>query len=150
METIKKLIYKYKLFVKYCIVGGTAAVVDFGVLFVLTELFLGVESYLTSATISFILSAFTNYFLNRSWTFRSNGKKRKQIPIFFAVATMGLFINNSIMFVGMEKFLLKNLQYGYLLAKVIATGLVLIWNFLGNKYITFNDKKELNENNISS
>jgi putative flippase GtrA len=148
METIKKLIYKYKIFVKYCIVGGTAAVVDFGVLFILTELFLGVEYYLVSATISFVLSAFTNYFLNRSWTFRSNGKKRKQIPIFFAVATMGLFINNSIMFVGMEKFLLKNLHYGYLLAKVIATGLVLIWNFLGNKYITFNDK--IKENEISN
>ncbi len=137
MELLKKLIYKYKVFVKYCIVGGTAAVVDFGVLFILTELFLGVEYYLVSATISFILSALTNYALNRRWTFRSSGKKRKQIPIFFAVATMGLLINNSIMYVGMEKLLLKNIQYGYLVAKVIATGLVLIWNFLGNKYITF-------------
>jgi putative flippase GtrA len=140
MELLKKLIYKYKIFVKYCIVGGTAAVVDFGILFILTELFLGVEYYLVSATISFVLSALTNYALNRRWTFRSTGKKRKQIPIFFTVATMGLFINNFIMFVGMEKFLLKDLQYGYLLAKIFATGLVLIWNFLGNRYITFNDK----------
>jgi putative flippase GtrA len=150
MDSIKKLIYKYKLFVKYCIVGGTGAVVDFGILFILTELFLGLEYYLLSATVSFILSALTNYFLNRSWTFRSNGKKRKQIPIFFAVATMGLLINNSIMFMGMEKFLLKDLHYGYLLAKIIATGLVLIWNFLGNKYITFNDKVKVYEDNSSS
>ena len=141
MELFKKLIYKYKIFVKYCIVGGTAAIVDFGVLFILTELF-GVY-YLYSATVSFILAALTNYSLNRRWTFRSSGKKRKQVPIFFAIATMGLLINNSIMFVGVEKFLLKDLHYGYLLAKVVATGLVLIWNFLGNKYITFNDRNKI-------
>ena len=140
MELIKKLIYRYKIFVKYCIVGGTAAVVDFGILFGLTEFFLGIQYYLVSATISFVFSALTNYTLNRRWTFRSDGKKRRQIPIFFTVATMGLLINNFIMFLGMEGLLLKNIQYGYLLAKVIATGLVLIWNFLGNKYITFNEK----------
>lgn len=150
MDSFKKIIYKYKLFIKYCIVGGTAAVVDFGVIFILIELVFGVEYYLVSATISFVLSASTNYVLNRVWTFRSKGKKRKQIPIFFVIATIGLFVNNFIMFVGMEKMFLKNIKYGYLLAKVFATGLVLIWNFLGNKYITFNDKKEAYEDSIGS
>ena len=116
MEAIKNLIYKYKLFIKYCIVGGTAAVVDFGILFILTDFFS--VYYLTSATASFIVSALVNYSLNRSWTFQSNG----------------------IMYTGVEFFGLW-----YILAKVIATGVVLIWNFLGNKYFTF----KVYENNIS-
>ena len=138
MESIKNLIYKYKLFIKYCIVGGTAAVVDFGILFILTDFFS--VHYLTSATVSFIVSALVNYSLNRSWTFRSNGKNRKQLPNFFTIATMGLVLNNGMMYTGVEFFGLW-----YILAKVIATGVVVIWNFFGNKYITFNDKKT-NEN----
>ncbi|MEA2089051.1 MAG: GtrA family protein [Patescibacteria group bacterium] len=128
-----KLIYKNKLFVKYCVVGGTAAAVDFSILFILTD-FLNVY-YLISATISFIVSALTNYSLNRSWTFRSNGKKRKQLPIFFTIATIGLILNNSIMYFSVEV-----LAVWYIWAKVVATGIVLIWNFIGNKYLTFNKK----------
>ncbi len=133
MQFIKKLIYRYRLFVKYCIAGGTAAVVDFSILYTLTE-FLGVF-YLYSATISFILSALTSYSINRKWTFRSQGKKRKQIPIFFFIAIIGLLLNNTIIYIGVEVFGLW-----YIWAKVIATGFVLVWNFFGNKYFTFNDK----------
>ena len=133
MQLIKKLIYRHKLFVKYSIVGGIAAVVDFSILFILTD-FLNVY-YLISATISFIISALTNYFLNRKWTFRSNDKKRKQLPVFFTITSIGLVLNNSIMF-----FLVERLFLWYIWAKVIATAVVLIWNFLGNKYLTFNEK----------
>lgn len=145
MRFILNLIYKNKLFVKYCIVGGTAAVVDFSILFVLTD-FLNVY-YLISATISFIVSALTNYALNRGWTFCSNGKKRRQLPIFFTIATIGLVLNNSIMYFSVEV-----LALWYIWAKVIATGIVLMWNFLGNKYFTFNKKfnNKIYEDNYSS
>ncbi len=133
LRLILKLIHKHKLFIKYCVVGGTAAVVDFSVLYFLTD-WLKIY-YLHSATASFILSALTNYSLNRKWTFRSNGKKRKQLPIFFFIAGCGLLLNNTIMYIGVEKFGLW-----YIFAKIFATGIVLIWNFLGNKHFTFNDR----------
>lgn len=133
LQLILKLIHKNRLFIKYCIVGGTAAVVDFFVLYFLTEF--GKIYYLYSATASFILSALTNYFLNRKWTFHSNGKKRKQLPIFFFIAGCGLLLNNMIMYIGVEKFGLW-----YIFAKIFATGIVLIWNFFGNKRFTFNNK----------
>lgn len=136
MELILKLIYKNKLFIKYCIVGGTAAVVDFGILAILKEVFN--VHYLVAATLSFILAALTNYSLNRRWTFRSDGQKRRQIPIFFTVATLGLLLNNGMMYIGVEF-----LALWYIWAKVIATGVVLMWNFLGNKYFTFAVKKEI-------
>ncbi len=134
-----KLIYKNKLFIKYVIVGGTGAIVDFAVLYFLTDFFQ--IYYLISATISFILSGTLNYYLNRKWTFRSKGKKRRQLPVFFIIALIGLSINNFIMYVLVEKF-----AFWYIYAKIVATGVVLIWNFTGNKYITFNKKHEINEN----
>ena len=144
MEFVLNLIYKNKLFVKYCIVGGTAAVIDFSILFIFTD-FLNFH-YLISATIAFIVSALTNYSLNREWTFRSNGKKRRQLPIFFTIATIGLILNNSIMC-----FSVEILSLWYIWAKVIATGIVLLWNFLCNRYITFNKRiiDKIYENNHS-
>lgn len=123
-------------FAKYCVVGATAAVVDFGLLYILTDL-VSVH-YLLSNTLSFIAAALVNYYLNRKWTFRSTGQKRKQLPIFFTVATAGLFINDGIMFLGVEYLTLH-----YLWAKVVATGIVTVWNYLGNKFFTFKEDKPI-------
>jgi putative flippase GtrA len=115
---------------KYLVVGVTAAIIDFGLLYALTD---GVHIYyLLSATISFIVAAIYNYSLNRAWTFRSSGSRTKQVPIFFIVAILGVLLNNTIMYLGVEKVGLY-----YLLAKVFAAAVVTIWNFFGNKYLTF-------------
>jgi len=118
---------------KFAIVGFTAAVIDFGLLYVLTE-FVGLH-YLISATISFIVAATWNYFLNRRWTFQSEGSKTRQIPVFFVIAVCGIIFNNSILFLGVEK-----LGLWYIYSKLIAAAFVTAWNFIGNKYITFRIK----------
>lgn len=115
---------------KYLVVGGTAAIIDFGLLYFLTD---GLHIYyLISATISFVIAAIYNYSLNRIWTFKSSGSRTKQVPIFFMVAILGVLFNNTIMYLGVEKVGLY-----YLLAKVFAAAVVTIWNFFGNKYLTF-------------
>lgn len=116
--------------VRFATVGATSAIIDFGVLYLLTS-HLGVY-YLLSATISFVLAATYNFSLNRNWTFRSNGSRRRQLPIFFSLAIMGILINNGIMYLGVDHFGIH-----YLLAKVFSTAIVTVWNFFGNKYITF-------------
>lgn len=118
---------------KYSIVGGLATAVDFLILYILTD-YAGLY-YLLSATLSFIVAAFVNYNMNRRWTFQSNGKKRKQIPVFLTIAVMGLLINNNILYLGVTF-----LNWHYLLVKIFATGFVMVWNFLGNKYLTFKIK----------
>ncbi len=115
---------------KYSTVGLAAAVVDFGSLFILTDGF-GLY-YLASATVSFILAALVNYSLNRVWTFRSNGQHRKQLPVFFVIAILGLILNNNILY-----FAVEHLGFYYLVAKIFASAIVTFWNFFGNKYLTF-------------
>ena len=53
---------------------------------------------------------------------------------FFTIAFVGLLLNTIIMAIGVE---ILNLHY--LLAQVVATGLVLFWNFTGNRLWTFSE-----------
>ncbi len=115
---------------KYFVVGLSSTIIDFAILFILTDFFN--LYYIASATIAFIIAAFFNYFFNRTWTFRSNGKRRKQLPVFFIIATLGILLNNNILY-----FCVEQLGWWYIYGKIIATGIVTSWNFFGNKYLTF-------------
>jgi len=121
------------IFKKYAIVGAVSGGFDFGTLFILTD-FVGWH-YLISANVAFTLGGAINYWLNKGWTFKSDGQHRKQLPIFFTLATLGLIINGNIMYISVEHFHLH-----YLLAKILAAGIVTFWNFFGNKYLTFRVK----------
>ncbi|MBT4516531.1 MAG: GtrA family protein [Candidatus Komeilibacteria bacterium] len=129
-----KYIYDNRyLFGKYATAGFIAAVIDFSILFVLTD-FVGLH-YLVSASISFMFAATVNYWINRHWTFKSSGKRRKQLPVFFTIAILGLILNNNIIYMSVEQFKLH-----YLLGKLLAAAIVTFWNFFGNKYLTFRIK----------
>lgn len=129
---IEKRFLKYQ-FLRFVIVGGTATVIDFGILIFLTEI-LSIY-YLLSATISFILANLFNFYFSKKWTFQNASKSYiKQYIVFVLVGVAGLGINNFILY-----FSVENLQIHYIFGKVIATIIVMFWNFFINKYITFNN-----------
>ena len=55
-------------FIKFCVVGGTGVVVDFGITFLFKEK-LKLNKYIANS-LGFMAAASTNYLLNRWWTFR--------------------------------------------------------------------------------
>lgn len=85
-----------------------------------------------STTMGFVVGALINYILNYKYTFVSNKSHRETLIKFFIVAIIGAVVNSTIMFIG-TKLLIIN----YLLAQVIATGIVLLQNFVLNKVWTF-------------
>lgn len=118
---------------KYGTIGASSTMIDFG-FYILFVYVLGIY-YIWAATLSFVIAAVFNFTLNRKWTFRSNGQKRKQLPIFLLVMISGVLLNNGIIALGVEVFGLWDI-----FAKIISTGIITIWNFLGNKYFTFRIK----------
>ena len=58
--------------IRYTIVGGLAFIVDFGLLFLLTEYF-GLY-YILSATCSFLAGLLVNYYISTAWVFESTIK----------------------------------------------------------------------------
>jgi len=117
-------------FVKYSIVGGVGTVIDFGVLLLLVEIF-GV-AVLVANTISFVLAATNNYVLNNIWKFREKNKTlRTQYAKFLLVSIVALAINTVLM----KVFVMLGMWY--VSAKILIIGIVVFWNYLGNKLWTF-------------
>ena len=125
---------KYAVFFKYAIVGCMGTAIDVGSLCVFVE-FLHVQLLIATA-MSFILAVINNFALNKYWTFQNKRSNiRKQFIKFLIVSIIGLLLTEVFM-----ALLVYNLKIWYVASKLITSGLVLMWNFLSNKYWTFRDR----------
>lgn len=117
-------------FAMFLVAGGTATVVQYGVLVALVE---AVRIEPTRAAIlAYLCGAMTSYLLNFRFTFRSSGTDfRKGLAKFLIVNLIGLGLNTLIF------AMLRQLGAYYLLAQAVATGLVLIWNYAGARLFVF-------------
>ena len=124
MIILKILISK---FFKFGVVGVIAFIVDYLSLYMLTE-FLNVY-YLISSIISFLLSIIVNYILSIKWVFDIKKKQSfKDVIIFTLLSAIGLLINLLVMYLSVEV-----LKIHYMIGKLIATFIVMIWNFVTRK-----------------
>ncbi len=132
-------------FSKFLVVGGIGFVVDFGTLTLLKELFQ--TPTLVANTISFTMAVVSNFTLNRYWTYPDSRQKKlsSQLGQFAIVSIVGLVINNSLLWLLEAPFdnVLATIEIavgkGYIPAKMVATVIVLFWNFFINRYWTYND-----------
>jgi putative flippase GtrA len=85
-----------------------------------------------ASSIGFITAALANYALNRRYTFRSGKPHVEAMTKFATVAAIGLALNGMLLAAGTQLFGLK-----YLVAQVLATLAVLIWNYSANAVWTF-------------
>lgn len=113
---------------KFCVVGGTAFLIDYGVMIALTEL-CGIN-YLISSGISFVVSVIYNYILSVRWVFEvdENGDKRKEFVIFIVLSLIGLGLNQLLMWV-----FVSMIHIFYMVAKIIVTAIVMLYNFITRK-----------------
>jgi len=142
-------------FLKFSVVGTIGAVVDFGLLYLL-HVVAGLPIVLAN-TCSFTAAVLSNFTWNRYWTYPDSRSKpiRTQLTQFFVVNIAGWGINTGILVLlrypcvslvgtatrAMAASLSPELLYklGYNLAKAIATGVVLFWNFFVNRFWTYSD-----------
>ena len=115
-------------FMKFGVVGVIAFVIDYGLMVALTEL-VGVN-YLISATISFTVSVVFNYLASMRYVFthKQGLSRRREFVIFVVLSVIGLAINNLCMWAGVEL-----LGVHYLIVKIFATAVVMVWNFVTRK-----------------
>lgn len=110
--------------VRFCIVGGLSFLLDTGLLFAFTEYF-GVY-YLYSAAAAFAIAVVVNYWLCVRFVFRSyKARSGKQMVFFVGSSVVGLVLNQVCMWLFVEV-----LSMYYLWAKVLATALVTVWNYV--------------------
>jgi len=138
-------------FLKFAVVGTIGAFVDFGILYVLHALLRW--NLALSNTISFSAAVLSNFLWNRYWTYPDSRSKpvSAQLVQFFIVNAAGWAINTGFLLLLTQPLtsLVASLPFtstaelahriGYNGAKVVATGVVMFWNFFINRVWTYND-----------
>ena len=120
-----------KQFLRFTGVGAIGTTGHYITLVLLVEV-MGIDAVPASLT-GFVVGALINYHLNRTYTFRSDVSHRIALPKFFTIAAAGALLNTLIM-----SLAINQLNLHYFLSQIMATGIVLIWGFLGNRLWTFN------------
>lgn len=117
-------------FVFFSAIGAVGTAGHYATLLLLVE---GLsQSPILASTLGFIVGALINYILNYRFTFQSDKPHREALTKFLLVAAIGAGINTGLMALFIELLLLH-----YFIAQLIATAVVLLWNFLISKYWTF-------------
>ncbi|MCX6796382.1 MAG: GtrA family protein, partial [Candidatus Falkowbacteria bacterium] len=124
-KKIVGLIYKYKIYIKYIIAGGTAAATDLFLLFLFHDIFK--INVVVSATLAFVIAFFVSFYLQKFWTFSDNSRNKikQQMGIYFFVGVINAGINA----IGMD-FLVNKLQIWYILSQVIMCGSIALYSFI--------------------
>ncbi|AMB93729.1 GtrA family protein [Aerococcus sanguinicola] len=115
--------------IRFGLIGVLATVIDFALLTALTEW--GYVHYLLSAGIAFVVATIFNYLASMRYVFVSRFSKEERLQellLFVSLSVVGLILNQFFMWAFVEK-----LGIYYLLAKVLATFLVMAWNFISRK-----------------
>ena len=109
-------------FARFFVAGGTAAAIHFLVLHLCIAA-LGWQAVI-STSVGFFVAATFSYLANYYWTFKASLPHHHAIPKFLLVAGTGLGLN-ALVFAGVK----YGLDTHYFVAQIVATGLVLFWNF---------------------
>ena len=123
----------FKSFCKYLVAGGAGFVLDFGTLYLCFNI-LGVH-YLISAILGFIVGLVFVYISSNKWVFGERQLGDRQVlefTLFAMIGVVGLGLTVLFMWLFVDA-----LGIYPLIAKLITTGLVLIWNFGARKYLLY-------------
>ncbi len=122
---MKKLIYQI---VKFGGVGVLCFIIDFAVLRLLHEVVL--LDVLVASALAFTVSVIANYILSVRFVFtvaQDNSKTRNFI-LFVVFSVIGLGLTEILMHLGVN-----TLSLNYMLVKVAATAIVMVFNFITRK-----------------
>ena len=137
------LLKKHRKIVRFGLIGGINTAIDFGILFVLKQLGLQiVMSNIISTTVAFIFS----FFMNKNFAFESkNGNVRREFILFVLVTLFGLWVIQNIIIWLLMPILGNfgmNENTALLIAKLAATVVSMVWNYLLYDRLVFATKKK--------
>lgn len=125
-------------FFRYVFVGGCSFVVDAGVLWLLAHM--GMH-YLYAACFGFAAGLFCNFILSRALVFRAQSARVGRVLEFAGYALIGLIglgLTEALLY-----FFTEIVLFHYMISKVIASAVVLFWNFFGRKHLLYRSEKSV-------
>ena len=131
---LKNLYYRFRHLILYGIIGTFSSSLDFTIYTLLVQI-VGLH-YLVANCISILAGITTSFFLNRNYNFKVKDNVRGRFAIFLTVGLCGLMLSNIVLYV-----CVSSLDMNKLVSKLLSIVLVVFFQFLINKYITFKPSK---------
>lgn len=142
--------YAFRLLEKHVILrfiisGGTSAVVDLLLLFLLNTV-LGVH-YIAASILAFLGAFGVSFTLHKFWTFKSHGDStHRQAILYFGTSLFGLFLNTVLMYVFVDhifSLIFVHMMKVNVLVSQIVVGLIVacVSFFLSHRFV-FKYKKQ--------
>lgn len=134
MTDLKRIGLLKRIPVRYALVGGASAAIDWILFFSLVFLF--ETPYLVAGTISFICATVSGYFLTTFFVFQSGSRfsRSQEVTVVFLVSGCGLVFNQLILWGTAVQ-----LNWPLLLCKFIATSSVFVWNYYARAKFIFRE-----------
>ena len=117
-------------FIRYFFVGGIAAGINIGTLYLMVDIFN--INYILSNIVGFILGIVVNYSLSKMFVFTDNEDINKifEIVMYVIIGILGLIFDTFMLWIFTSK-----IGIYYMISKIISTMLTFVWNFVARKVL---------------
>jgi putative flippase GtrA len=133
-ENLKKLFYKYKEIILYCIFGGLTTIINIIAYFIFSRFFN--VNYLVSNIIAWVLSVLFAYVTNKTFVFQSRNTEVKYV-IKELIAFIGSRLFSGVLDFGIMYVFVDVLSFNDFIIKIIANVIVIVINYIFSKLMVF-------------
>jgi putative flippase GtrA len=119
-------------FLRFMVVGVISAGIEFSLLFLFTMYI----DYRFANILAFVVTNIFTFALTKRWVFTSSGNKVEEQKLFVICLGGALLVNHMVLW-----SLVEYVTLDMRVAKIIAIGVTVIWNFLTRKNIVFRDRE---------
>lgn len=127
---IRRLYTKFRNVILYGIIGCFSSATDACVFYLLSDK--AHVHYMVANYISVLVGIGISFMLNRTYNFKVKDHTKRRFMIFMTVGLCGFLLSNLILYTGIEI-----LHFNTMLSKLISIVLVVGFQFILNKLITF-------------
>lgn len=127
---------KFRNLILYGIFGCCSSGLDF-LLYTLLVSVLGWH-YIVSNCVSVLAGIATSFTLNRNYNFKVKDKTKLRFGIFLSIGVTGMMLSNLILWI-----CISVLGTDKLVSKLLSIVLVVLFQFIANKYVTFKPSQKI-------
>ncbi len=132
---MKHTIKRFAKMIRFLIAGGSAAVVNLGILYILTDY---VKMwYVLASVYAFIAAFFVSFLLQKYWTFKEQTHTliKKQMLMYLGTAGVNILIGTALLYIFVEYVGLH-----YLFGQIISQGLIAFLSYFVYQHVIFKER----------
>lgn len=135
----RTIVHHIKSFIKYIIVGGSAALINWAVFYVCLNLSM---HYLAACVVSFVLATLWNFLLARHFIFHTRTHSLLKESMLVYIASLCALLIDMMVVWGCVEWL----DMQPMLGKIIATGVAFVFNFLARYLLIYKSHTQIKPN----